>query len=92
MAKHLAKCLYCGEQFDVNSEPFFKPRSNRYAHLSCYEEHQANMTQEQKDEEESENNKIKFGRIYGNRRKNRKLFGKNSAQSSRIYDSFVCRL
>ena len=51
MAKHLAKCLYCGEQFDVNSEPFFKPRSNRYAHLSCYEKHQANMTQEQKDEE-----------------------------------------
>ena len=35
MAAHLVKCLYCGETFDTNVEPFVKPRANRYAHKKC---------------------------------------------------------
>lgn len=38
MAKHIVKCLLCGEQFDANVEPYVKPRANRYAHKKCYEE------------------------------------------------------
>lgn len=37
MAAHLVKCLYCGETFDTNIEPFVKPRANRYAHARCAE-------------------------------------------------------
>ena len=32
---HLVKCLYCGETFDADKEPFIKPRANRYAHEKC---------------------------------------------------------
>lgn len=51
MAKHLVKCLYCGQTFDTNSEPFVKPRANRYAHKACAEAAENEKTQEQKDKE-----------------------------------------
>ena len=31
MAKHMVKCLYCGQMFDANIEPFVKPNARRYA-------------------------------------------------------------
>lgn len=34
MAKHLVKCLNCGEQFDTNTTPFIKI-GRRYAHEKC---------------------------------------------------------
>ena len=53
MAQHLVKCLYCGKQFDAKPNEidivWFKPRTNRYAHIDCYKEKEANMTQEEKD-------------------------------------------
>ena len=49
MAKHLVKCLYCGETFDISVEPFEKPRVNRYAHTKCFKEHQTQKTQEEID-------------------------------------------
>ena len=51
MAKKIVKCLYCGESFDANVEPFEKPRTNRYAHKECYEKHQANKSKEERDYE-----------------------------------------
>ena len=36
MAKHIVKCLICGNSFDANVEPFIKANSRRYAHLECY--------------------------------------------------------
>lgn len=51
MAKKMVKCLYCGVSFDANSEPFEKPRSNRYAHKACYEKHEAGKSQEERDYE-----------------------------------------
>ena len=51
MAKHMVKCLYCQESFDINAEPFAKPRSNRYAHTKCYEQYEAHLSQEDKDYE-----------------------------------------
>lgn len=30
------KCLYCGESFNREKIAYVKPRSNRYAHASCY--------------------------------------------------------
>lgn len=54
MAKKLVKCLYCGKTFDANSEPFVKPRSNRYAHADCAAAASANKSQEEKDKEELE--------------------------------------
>ncbi len=51
MAKHLVKCLYCGEIFDANIEPFVKPNARRYAHKACAEEAEKNKTKEEKDKE-----------------------------------------
>lgn len=31
----MAKCLYCGKEFSPDTEPYQKPRVNRYAHESC---------------------------------------------------------
>lgn len=50
IAKHIVKCLYCGERFDTSQEPTVKPTKRRYAHKRCAEEYEANMTQEQRDE------------------------------------------
>lgn len=38
MEKKIAKCKYCGELFDRNTEPYVS-LSNRYAHKACYEKH-----------------------------------------------------
>ena len=46
---HKVKCLYCGEQFDRDIEPTKQVSTRRYAHLKCWEEHLANMSQEEKD-------------------------------------------
>lgn len=39
MGIHQVKCLYCGKVFDAQPEGegviWFKPRTNRYAHISC---------------------------------------------------------
>lgn len=53
--KHLVKCLFCGKEFDISSEEFIKPRSNRYAHKACVEEHEKNKTKEERDKEQLEN-------------------------------------
>lgn len=52
MAKHLVKCFYCGKTFDANSEPFSKPRANRYAHAACDKQANENKTQEERDYEQ----------------------------------------
>ena len=49
MAKHMVKCLYCEQMFDLGSEPFIKPRSNRYAHASCHEKHELNISQDEQE-------------------------------------------
>ena len=55
MAAHIVKCLYCGKSFDAQPDGedtiWFKPRSNRYAHIECGKQHEANKTQEEKDYE-----------------------------------------
>ena len=51
MAKHLVICPYCKIKFDTNTEPFVKPSATRYAHKTCYEKHQAEMTDEEREEE-----------------------------------------
>ncbi len=51
MAKHIVKCLYCGQQFDREIEPTKQVSGRRYAHLKCWEDHNANMSQEEKDME-----------------------------------------
>ena len=53
MAAHIVKCLYCGKQFDAQEKDrdviWFKPRKNRYAHIECGKQHEANQTQDEKD-------------------------------------------
>jgi len=53
MAAHIVKCLYCGKQFDAQEDGkdiiWFKPRANRYAHIECGKQQEANKTQEEKD-------------------------------------------
>lgn len=49
MVKHIVKCLYCGQQFDREVEPTKQVNGRRYAHLKCWENHVANMSQEEKD-------------------------------------------
>lgn len=44
IAKHLCKCLYCNENFDISNEPYVKPRSNRYAHAKCAKEQGLELT------------------------------------------------
>lgn len=52
MAKHMVKCKFCGLYFDANAEPFVMASARRYAHKSCYEKHEAEKTQEERDEED----------------------------------------
>lgn len=55
MAAHIVKCLYCGKQFDAQEEGrdkiWYKPRANRYAHVECGKQNEANKTQDEKDYE-----------------------------------------
>ena len=52
MAKAMVKCIYCGEQFDRNAEPFVAVNSRRYAHQRCYDKEESAKTQGEKDYEE----------------------------------------
>lgn len=36
---NIKKCLYCGGDIDISVEDYRMPRTNRYAHKKCYEEH-----------------------------------------------------
>lgn len=51
MAKLLAKCIYCGEQFDRNQEEWVAINSRRYAHKKCHDLAESGKTQEEKDYE-----------------------------------------
>ncbi len=46
---HYVTCLYCKKQFNRDKEPTKKVSARRYAHLKCWEDHLANMSQEEKD-------------------------------------------
>ena len=52
-ATHNVKCLYCGLVFDAQPQDegkvWFKPRSNRYAHIACKSKADGYMTKEQKE-------------------------------------------
>lgn len=50
-SKAMVKCFYCQQLFDRNSEPFEKPKGNRYAHKKCYEAHIGSLSQEERDYE-----------------------------------------
>ena len=77
MAQHMVKCLFCGKMFDAQDDGkdkiWYKPRTNRYAHIECGKEHEANKTQDEKDyetlykyvkEEQKDNfDYVKFQRI-----------------------------
>ncbi len=54
MAKHIVKCLICGQTFDANIEPYIMVNSRRYAHQKCHEEAEKHKSQEQKDKEKLE--------------------------------------
>ena len=47
------KCLYCGERFNRNdlNIPTKQVSARRYAHLSCWEKHQSEMSKEERDME-----------------------------------------
>jgi hypothetical protein len=49
MAKKIAKCKFCGEQFDRNAEPFVEVGARRYAHKACAEKAQAGISQDELD-------------------------------------------
>ena len=46
---HKVICLYCKKQFDRDKEPTKQVSARRYAHLQCWEDHIANMSQEERD-------------------------------------------
>ena len=37
--KKIRKCLYCGKDIDISTEEYRMPRTNRYAHLACYDKY-----------------------------------------------------
>lgn len=51
MAKLLAKCFYCNQQFDRNAEEWVAVNGRRYAHKKCHDQVEASKTQEEKDYE-----------------------------------------
>jgi hypothetical protein len=46
---HKVTCIYCKKIFDRDKNPTKQVSARRYAHLDCWKEHQANMSQEEKD-------------------------------------------
>ena len=52
MAKLLAKCVFCNQQFDRNEEEFVAVNNRRYAHKKCYDAVQNEKSQDEKDYEE----------------------------------------
>lgn len=51
---HKVKCVYCGQTFDRDKEPFVVVNARRYAHYACGTSEEDKRTQEQKDKEELE--------------------------------------
>lgn len=51
MAKLMAKCVYCSEQFDRNQEEWVAINARRYAHKKCHEQAEAGKSQDEKDYE-----------------------------------------
>ena len=55
MAAHMVKCLFCGKVFDAQESGkdiiWYKPRNNRYAHIECGKQKEAEKTQDEKDYE-----------------------------------------
>lgn len=51
MAKKLSpvKCPYCSKYFHRENEEFVQINKTRYAHKACYDRHNAEMTQEERD-------------------------------------------
>ena len=47
--KPKVKCLYCGEYFSRELEEFVQVNKVRYAHKLCYDRHNAEMSQEERD-------------------------------------------
>ena len=35
--KYIKKCYYCGKSIDISTEEYRKPKTNRYAHVDCYD-------------------------------------------------------
>ena len=56
MAAHNVKCLYCKQVFDAQPEGegtiWFKPKSNRYAHIACGEKQDELISSEDKEFDE----------------------------------------
>ncbi len=46
---HYVTCIYCKQQFNRDKEATHKISERRYAHQKCFEEHEANKSQEEKD-------------------------------------------
>lgn len=52
MAKKSAvKCPYCGKSFFRETEEYVQINSRRYAHKACYDRHNAELTQEERDKD-----------------------------------------
>ena len=55
-APHNVKCLFCKQIFDAQPDGegtiWYKPRTNRYAHIACGEQNEKAKTQEEKDFDE----------------------------------------
>lgn len=51
---HLAKCKYCGIQFDRDKEPWVEVSARRYAHKVCYEKAMGGLSPEDKAQKEEE--------------------------------------
>lgn len=45
---HPVKCIYCGERFDRDNEPFVEVSKNRYGHKDCYDGRLNNLTEEER--------------------------------------------
>lgn len=45
----LVKCPYCNKSFSREVEEFVQINQKRYAHKSCYDRHNAELTQEERD-------------------------------------------
>lgn len=43
------KCLYCGQTFSRDLEEYVQVNSRRYAHKICYDRHNSELSQEQRD-------------------------------------------
>lgn len=57
MAKKLApvKCPYCSKYFHREAEEYVQINKTRYAHKACYDRHNAELSQEERDKQVLEN-------------------------------------